>query len=165
MPAATKFDGGEGCWYRAGLVSFATKGDNRVWLLDPAADTIEILYDFATSGSPVLSGVDNVTISPCGDVFVAEDGGNLEIVSVAPSGLAIPLVRLVGVPGSEITGPALTSDSSRLYFSSQRNPGTTFEVSGPFAPVQVPSLGGPWALLLLGALGAAALREHRDTGT
>ena len=158
VPAATKFDGGEGCWYRDGLVSFATKGDDRVWLIDPAADTIEILYDFASSDTPVLSGVDNVTISPCGDVYVAEDGGNLEIVSVAPSGQAVPLVRLVGVSDSEITGPALTPDGNRLYFSSQRGPGTTFEVSGPFAPTQVPSLGRGWALLLIGALGAAALR-------
>jgi secreted PhoX family phosphatase len=162
VPAAAKFDGGEGCWYRDGLVSFATKGDDRVWLLDPVADTIEILYDLATSSSPVLSGVDNVTISPCGDVYVAEDGGNLEIVSVAPSGLAVPLVRLVGAADSEITGPALSPDGSRLYFSSQRSPGVTFEVSGPFAPAHVPSSSGTGAWLLLGALGAVALRELRN---
>ena len=35
--------------------------------------------------------------------------------------------------GSEITGPAFSPDGRRLYFSSQRNPGTTYEVTGPWA--------------------------------
>jgi secreted PhoX family phosphatase len=160
---ATTFNGGEGCWYRDGIVSFSTKGDNRVWQLDPAANTIWILYDYATATSPVLSNVDNVYTSPCGDVLVAEDPGNLEIVALTPSGLALPIVRLVGVPGTEITGPALSPDGSRLYFSSQRNPGRTFEVSGPFVAPPIPSLRSTWALLLLGALGAAALRAFRQS--
>jgi hypothetical protein len=163
VPLATTFNGGEGCWYRDGIVSFSTKGDNRVWQLDPAANTIWILYDYATATSPVLSNVDNVYTSPCGDVLVAEDPGNLEIVALTPSGLALPIVRLVGVPGTEITGPALSPDGSRLYFSSQRNPGRTFEVSGPFVAPPIPSLRSTWALLLLGALGAAALRAFRQS--
>jgi secreted PhoX family phosphatase len=162
VPAATPFDGGEGCWYRDGLVTFATKGDDRVWQLDPVANTIRILYDFATSGTPVLTGADNVYTTPCGDVLVAEDPGNLEIVAITPDGVALPIVRLVGVPGTEITGPALSPDGSRLYFSSQRNPGVTFEVSGPFVALPIPSLSGPWPFVLLGALGAAALCAWRD---
>jgi len=162
-PSATPFNGGEGCWYRGALVSFSTKGDNRVWQLDPVANTIRILYDYATAPSPVLSGVDNVYTTPCGDVLVAEDPGNLEIVALTRGGQALPLVRLVGVSGTEITGPALSPDASRLYFSSQRNPGKTFEVSGPFvSAAAVPSLGGAWPLFLLGALGAAALRAFSD---
>ena len=159
VPSATRFNGGEGCWYRGALVSFSTKGDDRVWQLDPVANTIRILYDFATAANPVLSGVDNVYTTPCGDVLVAEDPGDLEIVALTPDGLALPMVRLVGVAGTEITGPALSPDGSRLYFSSQRNPGKTFEVSGPFvSTAPVPSLGGGWPIVLLGALGAAALR-------
>jgi hypothetical protein len=157
VPLATRFNGGEGCWYRGAAVAFSTKGDNRVWQLDPLANTIRILYDYATASNPVLSGVDNVYISPCGDVYVAEDPGNLEIVALTPSGLALPIVRLTGAPGSEITGPALSPDGSRLYFSSQRSPGVTFEVSGPFTAPSIPSLDGAWPLVLLGALGAAAL--------
>jgi len=41
---------------------------------------------------------------------VAEDPGNLEIVALTPSGLAFPIVRLTGVAGTEITGPALSPD-------------------------------------------------------
>ena len=163
VASATPFDGGEGCWYRGALVSFSTKGDNRIWQVDPVANTIRILYDYATAGNPVLSNVDNVYTTPCGDVLVAEDPGNYEIVALTPGGLALPIVRLVGVPGTEITGPALSPDGTRLYFSSQRSPGRTFEVSGPFVSTsEIPALGGAWPLLLLGALGATALRAFRD---
>lgn len=54
----------------------------------------------------------------------------MEIVALTPSGDVKPIMRLVGEPGSEITGPAMTPDGTRLYFSSQRNPGVTFEVQG-----------------------------------
>jgi hypothetical protein len=164
VPSATPFHGGEGCWYRGSLVSFSTKGDNRVWQLDPVANKIRILYDYATAANPVLSGVDNVYTTSCGDVLVAEDPGNLEIVALTPGGLALPIVRLVGVPGTEITGPGLSPDGSRLYFSSQRNPGKTFEVSGPFVQAAtVPSLGSSaWLAFGLGALGIAALRARRE---
>jgi uncharacterized protein len=165
VPSATTFNGGEGCWYRGAYVTFSTKGDNRVWQLDPIGSTIRIIYDFATSGTPALSGVDNVYTTPCGDVLVAEDPGNLEIVALTPGGLVLPVVRLTGVPGTEMTGPALSPDGRRLYFSSQRNPGVTFEVTGPFLTPAIPSLGGPWPLLLLGALGAAALAAMVSAGT
>ncbi len=42
------------------------------------------------------------------------------------------LLRLTGVSGSEMTGPAFNPAGDRLYFSSQRNPGVTYEVTGPF---------------------------------
>ena len=34
VPAAKRFDGGEGCFSRDGKVWFTTKGDNRVWVYD-----------------------------------------------------------------------------------------------------------------------------------
>jgi len=132
VPAATRFDGGEGAWVEKGVLYFSTKGDSRVWCLAPSSDKIRILYDRATSPTPILSGLDNVFVTPCGDVLVAEDGGNMEIVALTPSGNVLRILRVAGNPGSEITGPALSPDGTRLYFSSQRNPGRTFEVSGPF---------------------------------
>jgi len=166
VPQATRFNGGEGAWYEGGLMYFTTKGDNRVWKLDTTAQTIEIVYQLSGSPTPVLSGVDNVYVTPRGDVYVAEDGGNLEIVALTQSGIAKPIVRLTGVSGSEITGPALSPDLTRLYFSSQRNPGVTYEVSGPFlgetAPRAVPAMAGLGAALTAAAvagLGAIALRR------
>ncbi|MFT5696387.1 MAG: secreted PhoX family phosphatase, partial [Myxococcota bacterium] len=76
--------------------------------------------------------VDNVFAGPNGDVYVSEDPGNLQIVALTPSGNVKPFVRMVGQTGTEVTGPALNPDGTRLYFSSQRNPGTTYEVTGPF---------------------------------
>lgn len=166
VPDASVFDGGEGCWYEGGLVHFATKGDNRVWTLDTADDTIGILYDLATTGDPELVNVDNVLASRVGDVYVAEDPGQLRIVALTAGGDVKPVVQLTGVTGTELAGPALSPDGLRLYFSSQSNPGATYEVTGPFAPVMpVPIFGGAGRVLFAAALGLAAalaLRRRRS---
>lgn len=125
------FNGGEGAWYDTDKVYFTTKGDNRVWIYDPVANALTIIYDDSTSPTPVLTGVDNVTVSRSGDVFVAEDGGNMELVILSPEGDVAPFLRL-SVSGSEITGPAFDPSGTRLYLSSQRTPGRTYEITGPF---------------------------------
>jgi secreted PhoX family phosphatase len=133
VPSALHFNGGEGaCVDDKGVLFFTTKGDNRVWALNPVAMTLTVVYDDGTSPTPDLTGVDNITLNRKGVLFVAEDGGNLQIVAVGPGERAAPVVELTGVSGSEITGPAFTPDGSRLYFSSQRNPGRTYEVTGPW---------------------------------
>ena len=131
------FNGGEGAWYDSGTVYVTTKGDNRVWTYDPEANVLSVLYDRATSPTPVLSGVDNVTVAPSGDVYVAEDGGNMELVILSPEGEVAPFLRL-SVAGSEMTGPAFDPSGTRLYFSSQRSPGRTYEITGPFRPPAPP---------------------------
>ena len=126
------FDGGEGLWYDSGRVYITTKGDNQVRAYDPVANTLTTIYDDSTSPTPVLTGVDNVTVSRAGDVFVAEDGGNMEICILSAEGDHAAFGRLTGVTGSELTGPAFSPDGSRLYVSSQRTPGRTYEIRGPF---------------------------------
>jgi secreted PhoX family phosphatase len=167
VPAATRFNGGEGAWYQDDVVHFTTKGDNRVWKYDSAADTIEILYQANLSPTPQLTGVDNVFVTPAGEVLVAEDGGNMEIVALTPSGAVKPVIRLPGVSGSEITGPALSPDGQRLYFNSQRNPGRTYEVRGPWtafsAGAPVPAFGSLAGAVTAAALvGASALLARRE---
>lgn len=140
VSGAKRFNGGEGCYYADGSVWFTTKGDNRVWRVDPAAGTYELAYDdsLVSGGGAPLTGVDNVTGSSSGDLFVAEDGGNLEICVITPDDVVAPFLRVGGQSGSEITGPAFSPDGSRLYFSSQRGTsgsssgGITYEVTGPF---------------------------------
>jgi secreted PhoX family phosphatase len=137
-PGSTAFDGGEGVWFDSDHVYFTTKGDNVVWDLDVRTQRLTKLYDAAALGAGApLTGVDNIVVSRSGDVFVGEDGGNLEVVMITPEGVIAPVVRLVGHDASEITGPAFSPDGSRLYFSSQRGAGTsatgiTYEVRGPF---------------------------------
>jgi secreted PhoX family phosphatase len=139
IASSTAFRGGEGIWCHGGVIYFATKGDNRVWAYTIATGVLRVLYDRATSSTPTLSGVDNVFVSPMGDVLVAEDGADLEIVLVLPDNTVKPIVQLTGQTETELTGPALSPSGNRLYFSSQRAPsgsllasGVTYEVTGPF---------------------------------
>lgn len=125
------FNGGEGAWYDRDALYFTTKGDNRVWRYDLLTNALTVIYDDNTSPTPTLTGVDNVTVSAYGDVYVAEDGGNMELVILPVEGNAYPFLRL-DVGSSELTGPAFNPAGNRLYFSSQRTPGQTFEVTGPF---------------------------------
>ena len=99
VPNMKIFNGGEGAWWDSGpaKVWFTTKGDNRVWTYDPAANRLAIAYDAGISSNPVLTGVDNVTVAASGDVYVCEDGGNMEIVLLTPEGDVVVFARL-GVP-------------------------------------------------------------------
>ena len=54
----------------------------------------------------------------------------MQIVLVRSDGRTFPVVQVTGVTGSEITGPAFDPSGTRLYFSSQSNPGATYEVTG-----------------------------------
>jgi secreted PhoX family phosphatase len=136
VTGATRFDGGEGTWYDSDVVYFTTKGDNRVWAYDTRDDTMSVLYDASAVRNAPLQGVDNITGSASGEIYVAEDGGNLEIVVITPDEQIAPVMRLTGDAhsGSEIAGPAFDPSGTRLYFSSQRGDrrGITFEVRGPF---------------------------------
>lgn len=135
VDAATRFNGGEGIAWHDGIVYFTTKGDNRVWRYDTATSRIGVLYDANGRFEAPLSGVDNVTITASGDVLVAEDGGDMQIVLITPAGIAVPIVQVTGQDSSEICGPAFDPSFQRLYFSSQTGPlnldsdGITYEIS------------------------------------
>lgn len=137
----TPFARGEGAWFSGRALYFSTTADHRVWAHDVDADTIEIIYDAATYGADApLHDPDNVTVhAPSGDIYVAEDAGDLQLVLLADGRgrrIAEPFLQLVGHDRSEIAGPAFSPDGSRLYFTSQRGMdgkrGMTFEVTGPF---------------------------------
>ncbi len=115
-----RFAGGEGIVYADGRVFFTTKHDNRVWKLTLATQEIGVVYDIAASPNPILKGVDNIEISPTGELLVAEDGGDMQIVALTRSYRTAALVTLHGHDKSEVTGPAFSPDGRRLYFSSQR---------------------------------------------
>ncbi len=81
--------------------------------------------------------MDNITGNAAGELLVAEDKGDMQIVAITADKV-VPVLQVVGHNSSEITGPALSPDGSRLYFSSQRGKtglvedGVTFEITGPF---------------------------------
>lgn len=154
VPGATTFDGGEGVIHDLGRIYVSSKGDDRIWVHDIAAQTMAVLYDSASAISPVLTGVDNVAVSAGHDLYVAEDGGNLEVCVITPDLVVAPVVRMTGPQHgldtgtplpliSEVTGIAFSPDGNRLYFNSERGlglaglpigpgPGITYEVTGPF---------------------------------
>jgi secreted PhoX family phosphatase len=137
-PASSIFDGGEGCWYADGKVYFSTKGDGKIWAYHIASEQLSVLYNASAFEQPVLTGVDNVTTTARGDVLVAEDEGDMQIVAITPERSIVPVLQVVGHAGSEVAGPAFDPSGTRLYFSSQRgahntgSDGMTFEVTGPF---------------------------------
>lgn len=158
---AAVFDGGEGCWFAPegpgpqGVVYFTTKGDDRVWAHDTGDQTLELVYPgpMVDSDDRVLSGVDNLIVSPhTGNVYVVEDGGNMEVVVIEDrpdlgGRFAAPFVRFTGPQHglveqpnptplpleSEVTGVTLVPDGTRMYFSSQRElvVGATYELRAP----------------------------------
>jgi len=184
VPAATTFPGNEGIWYHDRTIVFTSKGDNRVHAVDLDAQTYTRLWDGASTDP--LGGVDNVTVAAVsGDVFVAEDGGNMEVVLLTPEGDVVPFVRVVepGHEGSEVTGPTFSPDGTRLYFSSQRGPtpgtlaeiagdrgidnpsrtgGMTWEVTGPFRTVEGAAGSSP-ATTFAGAAGDAGTPASAGT--
>lgn len=136
VPASTAFNGGEGVVHSLGVIYFTTKGDNRVWEYSPVDSMLSVLYEASSDPGRQLTGVDNIAASAGGDLIVAEDGGNMELVVITAEGEAAALLRVTGQSGSEITGPAFDPSGTRLYFSSQRGGsngrGITYEVRGPF---------------------------------
>lgn len=135
VPGIMPFKGGEGVAYQNGSVYFSTKHDNKVWSYDVSTHELSVIYDVQASTNPILSGVDNLAITPSGDLLVAEDGGDMQIVVLTPDDRVIPLLQILGHERSEITGPAFDPFHRRLYFSSQRgsegvnSDGITYEVS------------------------------------
>jgi hypothetical protein len=140
VAGAVRFNGGEGLWFDEGIVYFTTKGDGHVRTLNTATNLIEDLYDPATVTGGPLSGVDNITVSQSGDVFVCEDGADMDICLITPEMEVTRFLKLdTGVHGNgnENVGVVFSPDGSRMYFGAQRSfgLGVVYEVTGPFRKV------------------------------
>jgi hypothetical protein len=164
VPGMRQFDGGEGIWFDSGTVYFSTKGDNTVWAYDTATGALDTIYE---GGGP-LTGVDNLTVSAAGEIFVCEDGGNMEICVIEPGGAVAPFLRLTGeaatgLPdrGNELAGVVFDPSGRRLYFAAQRayGFGVVYEVTGPFR--QSGAVGSPRAARVAPAGGAPEVRAPR----
>jgi uncharacterized protein len=147
VPEMTKFNGGEGIWYARGIVYFTTKGDKRVWAYDTRTGRLDVLFDRGQAPDSSLDAVDNVTVAASGDVYVCEDGGNMEIGLISAEHTVSPFLRFTGPAhsDSEVAGVIFDPSQTRMYFSSQgayptlpfktevrSGPGAVYEVAGPF---------------------------------
>lgn len=117
---AARFAGGEGIVYHDRQLFFTTKFDNVVWRYDIATGLIDRLYAAADYRQPLLTGVDNIEVAPSGELLIAEDGGDMQIIALDHQYNPHVLIEIHGQERSEITGPAFSPDGRRLYFSSQR---------------------------------------------
>jgi uncharacterized protein len=132
---AARFKGGEGIVYHDGKAFFTTKIDNVVWQYHINTGLISKIYDAADYQQPLLTGVDNIEVSPSGELLIAEDGGNMQIIALDHNYQPHVLVQIYNQDKSEITGPAFSPDGKRLYFSSQRGKtgksedGLTYEIT------------------------------------
>ena len=148
---------GGGVWVHDGSLLFTTALDDRVHAVDLANQRHWILWDGSGHRQPLV-GIGDLTVAPAsGDLFVAEDRGDMELVLVGIEGLVAPFCRMVGDDHrlSAITGPCFDPSGTRLYVSSLRgrgealvrdvveaidwgdgvegrHVGVTYEVSGPF---------------------------------
>jgi uncharacterized protein len=148
VPEMTRFNGGEGIWHDGGVLYFTTKGDRRLWAYDARTGLLEVVFDHAAAPDASLDAVDNVTVSAAGEIFVCEDGGNMEIGLITPEREVSPFLRFTGaahpVSGeykSEVCGVVFDPSGTRMYCTSQRahpssssapGPGAVYEISGPF---------------------------------
>ena len=151
VAGATRFNGGEGTWFDNGIVYFTTKGDNRVWSYDTGSEILETLYDKTALGDAApLSGVDNITVAPAGDVYVCEDGADHDICLITPEFEIARFCKLDPVThsgpesgpfaGNETVGVVFSPAGDRMYFGAQRSfplagglpSGVVYEISGPF---------------------------------
>jgi secreted PhoX family phosphatase len=134
----THFRRAEGIWYDSGTVYLATTADSTVHAYDARRRRIEVIYDGLARRDPPLILVDQMTLSPGGELFACEDSGSEEqhIGVLEPSHAVGRFLSISGSEhkGSELTGVAFSPSGQRLYFSSQRarENGAIYEVSGPF---------------------------------
>ena len=148
---------GGGVWVHDGSLIFTTALDDRVHAVDLANQRHWVLWDGSGHRQPLV-GIGDLTVAPAsGDLFVAEDRGDMELVLVGTEGLVAPFCRMVGDDHrlSAVTGPCFDPSGTRLYISSLRgrgealvrdvveaidwgdgaegrHVGVTYEVSGPF---------------------------------
>jgi secreted PhoX family phosphatase len=123
----------------------ATKHDQTISRLDLERSRLTTFWQ----GEPIR-GPDNLAVhGVTHDLYVCEDGGNMEVVIVSPEQEAAPFLRFVGHLGSEVTGAAFDPSGTRLFVNSQRagtarkledlvgeggdlSIGRTYMITGPF---------------------------------
>jgi hypothetical protein len=157
---ALRFNRLEGAAFAAGTLWFCDTngGEQRlgqIFRYTPATNSLELFYEGEDSGGHEedgdtgldyarLESPDNITVSPWGDVFVAEDGGGVNrIIGFTPEGesyvfalhnIPYPTLEEEELPinfQSEVTGPTFSPDGKTLFFNVQY-PGTTLAVWGGF---------------------------------
>jgi secreted PhoX family phosphatase len=102
----------------------------------PATETLELFYEGADVQK--MQSPDNITVTPWGDLWFAEDGdGANRVMGVTPEGRVYKFAsNRVPIPDdptsfSEFAGPSFSPDG-QTFFVNIQNPGITYAIWGPF---------------------------------
>ncbi len=131
---------GEGAWFDRSSVYLCSTdggpiGEGQLYRLDIAGpakpDTLMLLAQAEEGGD--FDRPDNITVSPWGDIFLAEDGDSPNGVRVLkPDGRLLYFARNAIKGGkSEITGVCFSPDGQWLFLNIQWE-GLTLAITGPF---------------------------------
>lgn len=145
---AARFARGEGMWYGEGAVYFTCTTGGRarlgqVWRYTPDRESpdddrrgrLQLLFE--PNDPSVFEHVDNLTVSPWGDLILCEDGiGKQFLVGTTPDGGVYRLGRNA-LNGSEFAGACFSPDGATLFVNIQ-NPGITLAVRGPWGRRRTP---------------------------
>lgn len=131
---------GEGIWFHDGEVYICSTsggglgGTGQIFKLidDPVAPTLECVV--RSGFFDPLEAPDNITISPWGQLFMAEDGaGENYVRALTRAGEVVPFARNA-LSGSELAGVCFSPDGSTMFVNIQGN-GLTLAITGPFPEV------------------------------
>ena len=150
---AARFNRLEGAEFKGGAFWFddTAGGEARlgqIYRYTPGTETLELFYE----GTDVnqMEMPDNITITPWGDLWFAEDGdGENRVMGITPEGEVYPFASHNipspdGEPGerSEFAGPTFSPDGNTFFVNIQ-SPGITFAIWGPFDQLPgMPDSGG-----------------------
>jgi len=131
---AAVFVRGEGCWFDNGRLVFAATGGGpkekgQVFQLDDREDHAVLTLLAQSDEATDLCHPDNLTISPTGDIYFAEDNdGDCLIQKLSANGSLTAIARN-RERGEEIAGLCFSPDG-RVLFGNIQEPGLTFAIGG-----------------------------------
>lgn len=138
---AIRFNRLEGAFFSGGAFWFddTNGGEERlgqIFRYFPRNNRLELFYE-GTNANKIESS-DNITITPWGDLFFAEDetpavpngDGRNRVMGVTPQGRIYEFAKNIK-SDSEFAGPTFSPDG-RTFFVNIQNPGLTLVIWGPF---------------------------------
>ncbi|WP_338448525.1 DUF839 domain-containing protein [Niallia oryzisoli] len=124
----------EGAYFSEGTFWFddtsaGKKRLGRIYRYTPATNTLELFYESSDVNN--LESPDNITITPWGDLWIAEDGDGINrIIGLTPEANVYTFAENT-LNDSEFAGPTFSTDGS-TFFVNMQTPGITFAIWGPF---------------------------------
>lgn len=131
---AAVFVRGEGCWFDNGLLVFCTtgggpNGKGQIFQLEDRDDQSTLTLLAQSDLDSDICHPDNITISPDGDIYFAEDNdGDCLIQRLSADG-SLTVIARNREQGEEIAGLCFSPDG-KVLFGNIQEPGITFAISG-----------------------------------